>query len=565
MLPLREVKPPDSIPPEVRGLCRKGAAALQAGRVQAALKHLSAAAQKAPEAPAVLQLFADVCHQAGEVLTSLRLYDRVIQLGGATAVTWRATGNALLDVGEYAQAVGAFERALALAPEDAESHQHLSRALYRLGEIDSAIAELELASRCTDSMAPWLSLASVGPGSPTASPGRILEVRRACAGRLALAERCLHARPEVRRDAGSPLRIGYVSSWFHAANYMKPVWGLIRHHDRSAFEFHLFSDSPLPKPAPEPLRPEDHVHLTKHLDNRQLARRIAALGIDILVDLNAFSTPARLPLWLAPPAPVTVGWFNSFATSGLAGFDYLIGDDAVIHPGDEAWFSERLLRLPLSYLAWEVQHPVPPVQSPPCLREGRFTFGSLVSQYKITPGVLDTWACILREAPAARLLLANASLKSPHNQAWLKERFAARGVGDERLVLRGGAEHLDFLRNYDEIDVALDAFPYNGGTTTMEAVWQGVPVLTFSGDRWASRTSCSILHDTHLGEFVAADLDGYTARAVALANDPAIGGRLASLRETMRERLADSRACATAELAREMEVLYRRVWANREE
>lgn len=531
--------------------------------MQAALKHLSAAAQKTPEAPAVLQLFADACHRAGEMLTALRLYDRVIQLSGATATTWRSTGNALSDVGEYAQAIGAFEHALTLAPEDAESHQNLSRVLYRLGEIDRAIAELGAAGRHTDSTAPWLSLAAVVPGSPATTPEQILEIRRACAGRLARVERRLHSRPEARRDAGATLRIGYLSSWFHAANYMKPVWGLIRHHDRSAFEIHLLSDSPLPKPTPEALRAEDRVHLTKHLDNRQLARRIASLGIDILVDLNAFSTPARLPLWLAPPAPVTVGWFNSFATSALPGFDYLVGDDAVIRPGEEAFFTERLLRLPLSYLAWEVPHPVPPVQPPPCLRDGGFTFGSLMSQYKITPGVLDTWAGILREAAAARLLLANALLKSPHNQAWLKARFAERGVGAERLILRGPAEHLEFLRNYDDIDVALDAFPYNGGTTTMEAVWQGVPVLTFAGDRWASRTSCSLLRDTHLGEFVAADVEDYAGRAVALANDPAIGGRLAPLRAEMRERLAASRACDTTELARAMEALYRRIWAER--
>ncbi|MCB1125253.1 MAG: hypothetical protein KDM81_02070 [Verrucomicrobiae bacterium] len=431
--------------------------------------------------------------------------------------------------------------------------------LYRLGEIDRAMVELEVAGRHTDSTAPWVSLATVVPGSPTASPERILEVRRDCARRLMQAERRLPARPEVRRDAGPLLRIGYVSSWFHAANYMKPVWGLIRHHDRSAFEIHLFSDSPLPEPAPAALCPEDRVHLTKHLDNRQLARRIATLGIDVLVDLNAYSTPARLPLWLAPPAPVTVGWFNGFAPSGLPGFDHLVGDDAVIHQGDEAWFTETLLRLPLSYLTWEVPHPVPPVRPPPCVREGGFTFGSLVSQYKITPGVLDAWGRILRDAPTARLLLANASLKSPHNQAWLKERLAERSVREEQLILRGGAEHLDYLRNYDDIDVALDAFPYNGGTTTMEAVWQGVPVLTFSGDRWASRTSCSILRDTHLGEFVAADVDGYVAKAIALASDPAVGECLLPMRMQMRERLATSRACDTAELAREMEVLYRRI------
>jgi len=180
-----------------------------------------------------------------------------------------------------------------------------------------------------------------------------------------------------------------------------------------------------------------------------------------------------------------------------------------------------------------------------------------VTQYKITAPVLDAWSAILRAAPHARLLLANAALQSPCNREYVREAFARRGVGPGQIELRGPAEHLKFLGYYDEIDLALDAFPYNGGTTTMEALWQGVPVLALDGDRWAARTSQTLLRRCPLGEFVAADVAGYVAAAVRWAGDPAAPMRLRDLRRGMRAMLLQSSACDTAALARGMETLYR--------
>ena len=127
------------------------------------------------------------------------------------------------------------------------------------------------------------------------------------------------------------------------------------------------------------------------------------------------------------------------------------------------------------------------------LRNGWLTFGSFASAHKITDPVVAAWSRILLGAPTARLLLRNQLLNEPSNRLALMARFARHGVTPDRLLLSGGAEHFDFLRGYDDVDIALDTFPYNGGTTTTEALWQGVPVLTFNGDRWASRTSRSLL------------------------------------------------------------------------
>lgn len=515
-------------------------------------------------APHELRQLARTWHREGKYLAALRAYDRLIELGTADASVWCETGNALADVGEHAQAIGAFEQSLLLDERNVEAHNNLARSLYRLGDPTAAVCHLKRAVEQSDSLNAWINLATMIPGCPEADQAEVLRVRRTFADKLAAASPRFPLPRATRRPRGQRLRVGYVSSYFHSANYMKPVWGLIQHHDRRSFAIHLFNDSPAERELAgyEP-HADDQVHPTSHLDNRELAELIAQCEIDILVDLNAYSTPERLALWLDAPAPVTVAWFNAYATTALPGVQTIVGDRDTVRSDEEPCYTESVRRLPLSYLTFDVRHPVPPVVSPPCRAQGTFTFGSLVAQYKITAPVLDAWAAILRGAPAARLVLANTTLKSLQNQQYVRQQFARRGILADRLQMRGPAEHYAYLQYYDEIDVALDAFPYNGGTTTMEALWQGVPVLTFSGDRWASRTSASLIRQTHLDRFVATSPDALVHQAVELATSHRSPSLLAELRKTMRQQLAASAVCDTRRLAVEMEALYRQVHRER--
>ena len=539
-----------------------GCRLLEAGEVDDALRYLRQATQASPDDPAILEKLALACRLNDQLLPSLKAYDRLIELGAATAAIWCGVGEVLARVGEYAQALAAFENSLNQDQFNPATHHHLAQMRYRLGDIDGAIRHLKYAAARSSAVAPWINLATAIPGAPGADLRQILEVRTQAADKLrqhlGLTEAGTACR-RLRRSRGLP-RIGYLSAFFHAANYMKPVWGLINHHDRSSFQIHLFSDSPEGEPwAGYRHDPQDQLRHTSTFSNADLAALIEASQIDLLVDLNAFSWPDRLALFLNRPAPVTVAWFNMYATSGLPGVDYLIGDDDVLRPGEEEFYSERVHRLPVSYLTFQVDHPTPPVAPPPCLETGYLTFGSLVSQYKITPMVLNAWATILKRVDGARLLLANTALKSLHNRQYVADRFAERGVDTDRLILCGPTDHLTFLKYYDRIDVALDTFPYNGGTTTMEAIWQGVPVLTCDGDRWAARTSRSLLRRTHMQEFIAEGVQGMIELAVRMAQSPDTVTRLATLRRHMRSALEVSSACGTAALARSMEEFYRRV------
>lgn len=281
--------------------------------------------------------------------------------------------------------------------------------------------------------------------------------------------------------------------------------------------------------------------------------------MDVLVDLNGFSRRDRLPLFLVKPAPVVVAWFNILGTTGMSCFDSLIGDEWVFRDGDERGYIEKVIRLPMSCLTFEVTYPVPTVRPPPCERNGFVTFGSLASLYKLNDRVVGAWAEILRRCPRSRLALGNALLGYAGNREHTLARFRRLGVPPDRIAISGGAPHGEFLRRYDSIDLVLDTFPYNGGTTTSEAIWQGVPVLTFVGDRWISRTSASILCNAGLDEFVCKDAESYVASAARWGSSRSSPSRLAELRSTMRRRLRSSSILDCKRFARLMEKTYERL------
>jgi predicted O-linked N-acetylglucosamine transferase (SPINDLY family) len=461
--------------------------------------------------------------------------------------------------------VPALERAARLRPAAPEAHFNLATALFNIGDVERAIAAFDAVLGLGDEKLRGEALAAIArlaPGSPGADNAAVLARRRAWAASVRPAAP-LPRRP-VAPLAGRKLRVGYVSAFFHGRNWMKPVWALINNHDRAMFEIHILSDSDAPPDEGGYRdRDEDYWHMVRGASNEDLARHIDALGIDILVDLNGYSDQHRLPLFLHRAAPVQASWFSMYGPTGLDCFDLLIVDEAAFPPAEEAFYPEEIVRLPGSYFTFTVDYPVPDVAPPPSTRGAPFTFGGLGSHYKLTPNVIEAWAAILRAAPAARLLIKNRTLDVAANRAFLRERFAAAGIAPERLLLEGPAEHFAFLEAYARVDVALDTFPYNGGTTTVEALWQGVPVLAFDGDRWAARTSRSVLVGARMEGWVEPDRGAYVARAAALANDPATPARLAALRGAMRDRLRAAPICDAAGYCRDVERVYRAAAARR--
>ncbi len=498
----------------------------------------------------------DVLQTQGQSEEAIAAYGEAVRIDPQYHPAWYSLGCAWLGKDEDATAANCFEKAVAIAPEHAPLQHNLGKALYKLGLTDESLERFRTAISLGEGFLPRTAIVTAIPGSPSADHRAVLEARRDWAQ--------THLPPPDRtkkflRDPaeGRPLRIGYISSFFHSRNWMKPVWGLVNHHDRQRFQVYLFSD------AAESAcgggyskHPADQFHDISALSNVAAAERIEACNLDILVDLNAYSRVSRLAVLALKPAPILVAWFNMYATSGMTCYDYLVGDEHVILPEEEAFYTEKVVRLAGCYLTFEVSYLVPDVVDPPALTLGGITFGCLASQYKITPQVVETWSEILKRSSGARLFLKNSTLGRPANGEFLLRRFEQCGIPRSRIEMEGPAEHIQFLAAYGRIDVALDTFPYNGGTTTSEALWQGVPVLTFRGDRWATRQSTSILSEAGMEEFIAADRNDYIERAVALAHASDTPIRLTEFRRNMRSRLARSPLCDTAALAKNMERLY---------
>ncbi len=533
-------------------------ALLSCGWAEQALGPLRRAIALRPELAALRLKLGDALRATARGGEALGAYGAALELDPSCAAAWHASGNTRIALGEHAAAASDLRRCLELTPDDPAADHDLGKALFELGHVESALDHFRRAAAHADAERRHAALEMIAiaiPGDPRASARDVLDARRAYAAGLVRAPQ----RAPRRKRTSARVVLGYLGSFFQHPNWMKPVWSLLEAHDREHFDVHVFSDAPA-SAVDYGWRPRanDRYHDLRGLDAQAVAARIAKSGVDVLIDLNGYSRPDRLAVLALRPAPLVVGWFNYYATSGIEGLELLIGDEEVALPEDERDYSERIARVQGSYLTFSVNYPAPAVVAPPSRTRGALTFGCLASQYKLSDALLASWGRILRAAPTSRLLLRNSALRADSDRAHLLERLSAVGIAAEHVELLGPCEHHEFLATYSRVDVTLDTFPYNGGTTTTESIWQGVPVIAFRGDRWASRTSASLLVAAGLAEFLADDCAGYERLAIELANDSHTRARLATLRESMRERLRASTVCDVAGFARSFEELVRR-------
>ncbi len=547
--------------PEPPGLAQQldvALAHLQAGETEAALQMLRAIRVANPLHGGAARALADGLHQAGRLPEAASAYQVALRLDAAQPEGWFGLGCAQLAQNAYGAAIVSLTEALRQGEWNGPAHFNLAKALFETGRVSQAAVHFERASMIDRKLwhEAWKNIVSFIPGDADFDHQNLRDYREMVAKEAARGLRQI-ARRRRRRAPGEKLRIGYVSAFFGAQNWMKPVYAVINRHSRADFAIHLICDGMPPAAAAGYADHEaDTVHDITGVGNARAAAIVAKLDLDLLIDLNGYSASERLGFIMHKPAPVIVGWFNHFATSGIAAYDWLIGDEDVIRPEEERFYTERIHRVPGSYLAFEVLYRVPDVAPAPYAEKGFVTFGCLGSQYKITDAVLEAWAAILREVPDARLFVKNGTLADASTRDDLCCRLKALGIAAERITLEGRSAHFAFLEAYAKIDVALDTFPYNGGTTTTEALWQGVPVLTFDGDRWASRTSASLLRAAGLAEWVLPDRDRFIAQGIAVGRDP---GALPALRAGMRERVRASAACDAEGLCRHLENFYTRV------
>ncbi|HYW42860.1 MAG TPA: hypothetical protein VE959_08390 [Bryobacteraceae bacterium] len=393
--------------------------------------------------------------------------------------------------------------------------------------------------------------------SPDLTPRALAEEHRQWGLRYAAAL-WDHGRRHVNSpEPGRRLRVGYVSADFYAhpvSYFTAPVFSA---HDREQVEIVCYG---LDRNDSWTLRIRRQAGLWRNmtgLGDAELAEMIERDRIDILVDLAGYTAGNRLLAFARKPAPVQVSWLGYFNTTGMEAMDYLLVDPQLAPPEEEAPFVEKPLRLPGCYLAYEIPAHAPTPAPAPCGYRGFVTYGSFNNMSKVGLEVISVWAEILRRNPTAHIALMNAGLGDGPSRDLYRRHFEDCGITPDRLHLSDRVDRLDVFGAYAHLDLALDPFPYNGGTTTCEALAMGVPVVTLAGDRFVSRVGSTILHNAGLPELIAHSREEYIQKAVELGRNPA---RLAGLRSSMRARLAQSTLCDIAGFTRKLENAYREIW-----
>ncbi|MBI5792160.1 MAG: tetratricopeptide repeat protein [Rhodocyclales bacterium] len=538
-----------------------GRAFLDLGRIEEAEAAYRQALHARPEFAAAIGNLGLALQRLGRLDEAESCQRQALQLNPDLAAAHANLGYLLHDMSRLHDAEASYRRALQIAPEDAETHCNLGIVLQHLGRQEEAEASYRQALQLKPDYAGAYSNLLLAShyradrhGEATVASHREYDRRFGTPLRQAWP---VHGNT---RDPERRLRIGYVSPDFRQHSVAYFIEPLLREHDGKAVELYCYADVGNPDAVTRRLQQHaDRWLTTVGMSDAALAQRIADDGIDILVDLAGHTAHNRLLAFARKPAPIQVSWLGYPHSTGLSAMDYRLVDAVTDPPGEaDAAASEALIRLDSGFLCYEAPTAAPVPAPPPSLGGDGITFGSFNNPAKLSPPTLDAWAQLLERVPNSRLLVKGKCFGDAGAAAEFLARLAQRGVDAQRVILLGlVAAASDHLAAYAQVDIALDPFPYNGTTTTCEALWMGVPVVSRRGDRHAGRVGASLLAQIELTELVAASTPAYVDIATALAAD---GPRLQELRRTLRARMTASPLCAAPAFARKIEAAYRAMW-----
>lgn len=487
-------------------------------------------------------------------------YRQALALDDGTALAHNNLGVALCDQGQLDAAIACYRRAIAARFDYPEAHRNLGAALKDRGELEAATASLRQALALKpDYVETWSDYLATLQYLPDVSREQLFEEHvqfGECLEAPLRASRPQHER--VRAEPKRRLRIGFVSGDLH----MHPVGffleNALRHINREQLDIVLYSNGHKSDALTARLRAMDFAWVELHdLQDDAAAQRIRLDAIDILVDLAGHTGQNRLPVFARKPAPIQVTWLGYWATTGLRAIDYILCDAHCLPENERRFFVEQPLYLPETRLCFTPPADDIPINPLPAYERGYVTFGCFNNLSKMTDAVVAVWALILLGVAGSRLFLKSKPLAEDAVRREVLARFAAHSIGAERLLLEGSSMRAQYFAAYRSVDIVLDPFPFTGGTTSIEGLWMGVPVLTLRGDRMIAHQGEAILHNVGLADWIAADVDAYVQQAVARAGDLQ---SLAKLRGELRERLLASPLCDGPRFAKNLESAFKRMW-----
>ena len=534
-----------------------GNALRERGQVDEAIAAYRRALQLKPRFPEAHTNLGNALRERGQIDQAVAAHREAIEIKPSYAEAHNNLGLALWDGSRFDEAIGAYRDALELQPDFPEAHNNLGNALKSLGELDEGIAAYRRALRIRpDYVGAHSNLIYALHFQPGHTARTISEEHERWNRQFSDPQKQFVRPHGIPTVAGRRLRIGYVSPDFRdhpAGRYLLP---LLERHDREGFEILCYSGVARPDWMTERLRGLTDVwRETIGVSDARLAEMIREDGVDILVDLALHTADNRLPVFARQAAPVQVSWLGYPGGTGLRSIGYRLTDAHMDPSGeDAAWSADESVRLPSCWCCYVPVDECPEINALPAWSAEGVTFGSLNNFAKMNEGVLALWARLLDAIKGSRLLMF-----CPEGRTREKVRafFGERGIGTERVELAGYVSRWEYLRLYHRIDLGLDPFPCNGMTTTCDALWMGVPVLTLPGEMPVSRAGLSLLSSVGLGELAASSEEDYVRIAVELATDLP---RLEELRGTLRPRMRASPLMDASRFSRNVEAAYRKMW-----
>lgn len=545
------------IQPTLAAWTNLGAAYRATGRLADASAAYQSALAINPNYADAAANYANVMMDRGAYAAAEQMARRAIANGANSVEVYVTLGNAQFRQGHLVEAAQSFQQALARG-DNPTAVRNLGSALANLGRFKEAKAVYSAAIARRPDPELHSSFLICQTYDPELS-GDDLREASALYNRL-YAAALTPADPQHAndRDADRRLRIGYVSP--DLCNHVVSVFMLpvIAQHDRGAYETYCYADVRNVDDTSRKYQALSHWRQTVGLTNERLAAQIAADRIDVLIDLAGHSPGNRQLVFARKPAPVQLSYvIGTGTTTGLTAIDGLIADRHLLPTGAERTISESPCDPGRPFVAYQPPATMPPVGPLPALRNGHLTFGYFGRPIRLNDHVVDVWSAILRACPGSRLRLDNKPFGAPATQEDVRRRFARHGIDASHLDLGDTPTHAGVLAAYNEIDIALDPFPHNAGTTSLEALWMGAPVLSLAARPPVGRLGESLLTAIGLADWVAPDAAAYVAKAAAAHAD--LQG-LATIRASLRSRCATSPLADVTGLTRAMEAVYRRAW-----
>lgn len=588
-------------PRHLFALINLGSVYRRLGLPEKALKYLEKAIRVAPEDPSVHYNHANALRDAGRLENAIAAYRQAIRLNPENAGYHYNLGMVLEMSGKYNQALESYGRAMEKDPDHLDARinyaaletrsGHVSAALAVLTEIlkkhpgyapalnnmamlcqdigqaDKALSILQKAVQVQPDLAQPRSnlLMGLQYHAGITAAGLLTHARNWGAWAMARAEKNIRDPLPFHAVDNRPLRLGYVSADFCMHPVGLFVKDVVAAHDLDKFTPVLYNngsrkDDVFLFMAQSVQTKGGWVKDIRGMDDAAVAKQIQDDKIDILIDLSGHTGKSRLSVFALRPALVQITWLGYFATTGLETMDFVILDPYHAPEGTEAWFTERIIRLPHNRFCYSPVSFAPDVSVPPSTKNRYITFGSFNNTAKLSQDVLSTWAQILKAVPNSRLILKWRTFADDSFCNRTREFFSSKGIDTTRLELRSMSGHKEMLDQYADLDIALDPFPFSGGHTSCEALWMGVPVITMPQDRVVSRQTWSFLNNIGLPGLAAPDKDKYIDLAVNLAQNRAL---LENLRSGLRDRMRNSPLCQVNQFTRHLESAFDLAWNTR--